>query len=571
MSIRPYVMTYNADGCRGERMDVLEGLARVHVPAPGGGQMEAALYVRLRPCDPAPSPDDLDYEQKMAELALKPADVWPQPPPTVEYKASHVLRVSTPRFIRRPYTPPEPVDVDTSLPEHEVQEGPLPAESGGANVRPVAGGALPAQKPEKKEVKNAGGGRHASATTLPKEAWTESVAEVEAGDSTARGGRVECGPDDELLIILDAARFLPDNVSVSCARLALLNVDGSPVRLTSSSARDAFGVPNAVAQGVANLESSLHSPTYQLSCSFRVRDCKPSAWVVVRIDALDLQQPAGSPPVCVGLGCLQLFENTATRRPYTEEEGEQFLAAIREAQDTARKHELDEEEAAKLLPRLSVLQGGWQIPLRSTWPLRALWGPGAPGAGTAEKRGRRKGAAAEADPGALTSLATFVGKDVLARARAAAQGEQKGSKAKSLQAGAGTAPSESLQQQLALGLVVGAGGDEDVTARLDCIGPHLAQELPRLPCASLLVRVLVNPSAEDMMAVLAHAGHVGLLNEIEHRQRDLAANLRRPPAASKSDEEEEELQREEELMRSAIVRTKPVYSLGLYNSQVSKP
>ena len=156
-------------------MDVLEGLARVHVPAPGGGQMEAALYVRLRPCDPAPSPDDLDYEQKMAELALKPADVWPQPPPTVEYKASHVLRVSTPRFIRRPYTPPEPVDVDTSLPEHEVQEGPLPAESGGANVRPVAGGAPPAPSAAARRARPTRASRATATSTRGKAVQVEHI------------------------------------------------------------------------------------------------------------------------------------------------------------------------------------------------------------------------------------------------------------------------------------------------------------------------------------------------------------------------------------------------------------
>ena len=403
----------------------------------------------------------------------------------------------------------------------------------------------------------------------------------DGGGSTARVGGVECGPDDELLIILDAARFLPDNVSVSLARLSLLHLDGSPVKLTSRSARDAFGVPNATTQGVAKLDSPLHSPTYELSCSFRVRDCNPSAWVVVRIDALDLQQPPGSSPVCVGLGCLQIFQNMATGRPFTEEEGVHFQADIQDAQDTARKHELVPQEAAKLLPRLGVLQGGWQIPLRSSWPLRALWGPGAPGAVVVEKRSGSLGLGGkevgqDPDAGALASLAAFVGEDVLARARAGKQGK----KGKALQegAGAGGAAMDSEHLRLALGLIEGPGDDAHVTTRLDTIGPHLVQELPRLPCASLLLRVLVNPSEDDMMSVLSHAGHVGLLDEIEHRQRDLAQrerekaqSLQKPPAAAHADEEEEDLRREEVLMRSAIVRTKPIYSLGLYNSQATIP
>jgi hypothetical protein len=419
-----------------------------------------------------------------------------------------------------------------------------------------------------------------SAKALPKDAWTEGVVEVVGGGGGGRTGvgGVECGPDDELLIVLDAARFLPDNVSVSLARLSLLHLDGSPVKLTSTSARDAFGVPNATTQGVANLEASLHSPTYELSCSFRVRDCNPSAWVVVRIDALDLQQPPGSSPVCVGLGCLQIFQNMATGRPFTEEEGVHFLADVQDAQDTARKHELDPQEAAKLLPRLAVLQGGWQIPLRSSWPLRALWGPGALGAVVVEKRSgslELGGNAVGQDPdaGALTSLAAFVGEDVLARARAGKQGK----KGKALQegAGAGGAATDSEHLRLALGLIEGPGDDAHVTTRLETIGPHLVQELPRLPCSSLLLRVLVNPSEDDMMSVLSHAGHLGLLDEIERRQRDLAKREREKPqnlhAPAAHADEEEDLRREEVLMRSAIVRTKPMYSLGLYNSQATVP
>ena len=143
-------------------MDVLEGLARVYVSGPDGVQTQAALYVRLRPCAAAPSPDDLDYEQKMSELATRSANEWPLPLPMAEYKASNVFRVSTPSFIRRPYTPPEPASLPAHLPLL-VQETAEPLSPGGGrgSASHVATGAavcVSARKPEKKkETKDAGG------------------------------------------------------------------------------------------------------------------------------------------------------------------------------------------------------------------------------------------------------------------------------------------------------------------------------------------------------------------------------------------------------------------------------
>jgi len=155
-------LTTPAAYMRGERMDVLEGLARVYVSGPDGVQTQAALYVRLRPCAAAPSPDDLDYEQKMSELARRSANEWPLPLPMAEYKASNVFRVSTPSFIRRPYTPPEPASLPAHLPLL-VQEtaGPLSPGGGRGSASHVATGAavcVSARKPEKKkENKDAGG------------------------------------------------------------------------------------------------------------------------------------------------------------------------------------------------------------------------------------------------------------------------------------------------------------------------------------------------------------------------------------------------------------------------------
>jgi hypothetical protein len=143
---------------RGERMDVLEGLARVYVSGPDGVQTQAALYARLRPCAAAPSPDDLDYEQKMAELATRSPNEWPLPLPMAAYKVSNVFRVSTPSFIRPPYTPPQPASLPAHLPML-VQEtaGPLSPGGGGGSASHVADGAVSARKPEKKKETDAGG------------------------------------------------------------------------------------------------------------------------------------------------------------------------------------------------------------------------------------------------------------------------------------------------------------------------------------------------------------------------------------------------------------------------------
>ncbi len=69
-------------------------------------------------------------------------------------------------------------------------------------------------------------------------------------------------------------------------------------------------LPNARAQGVANLSSPLHAPTFDLCCSFRVRDLTDlSSCLVVRIDALDLHDPPGSSAVCVGFASFSLFRH----------------------------------------------------------------------------------------------------------------------------------------------------------------------------------------------------------------------------------------------------------------------
>jgi hypothetical protein len=150
-----FALTTPAAQVRGERMDVLEGLARVYVSGPDGVQTQAALYARLRPCAAAPSPDDLDYEQKLAELATRSPNEWPLPLPMAAYKVSNVFRVSTPSFIRPPYTPPQPASLPAHLPML-VQETAGPG-GGGGSASHVADGAVSARKPEKKKETEAGG------------------------------------------------------------------------------------------------------------------------------------------------------------------------------------------------------------------------------------------------------------------------------------------------------------------------------------------------------------------------------------------------------------------------------
>ena len=264
-----------------ERFDVLESLPRVmvedfaglHGQEKASNEVEARLYVRLRACLPQPSPDDLDYDRKMAELASASRDDWPQVPLS-DYQAAYVFRLPTPAFVRRPYTPSESVAEHAG--EDEVAGA---ADSAGQAAASLAKAAKGTQRDAAvkfhKGVEEAAG--DASMAAVPKEAWTHQVAQAE--ESGGGSGYAQVGPGDELLIILDGARFLPDNVSLSCATMCLVKPDGAHVTIASTSAMDAFGVPNARAQGVANLDSPLHSPTFDLSCSFRVGHCDPSAAV----------------------------------------------------------------------------------------------------------------------------------------------------------------------------------------------------------------------------------------------------------------------------------------------------
>jgi hypothetical protein len=324
-------LTTPAAAARKESFDLLLKVPRIRVERfdvqgenfrgaqlPGARDTEeASLYVRLRPSDPAPSPDDVDYELKMTEAARlgRVGYEWPDPH-LPDYRTAHIFSVSTPSWIRRPYTPPgdtsrsrrEETEAETSAKKALAGKGGADAAHGRAARTEAARGAEAGRAmPPKVAAGHAQGqgsarGKGPSLVGVPAEAWAEGG---KKGDEEQ--GHVECEPDDELLIILDGARFLPDNVSLCCAKVSMVKHDGSEVQIATTSARHAFGVPNARAQGPANLHSWLHSPTFQLSCSFRMRDCDPSAFIVVRIDALDLHQPRGAPPV-IYMGAVTGFE-----------------------------------------------------------------------------------------------------------------------------------------------------------------------------------------------------------------------------------------------------------------------
>ena len=525
----------------GDSFDVLQRLPRVmvetldaesfdafHRPGKVSNKVEATLYLRLHPCDPAPVPEDLDYEQKMAEAAMKTGSIWPDAPPLSDYKEAGIFRVSTPEFIRRPYTPPLPSSCDQTAndatPGHFPRIPVVLPPGGVANKSQVTGeGGVGGQLERRRDAVHAGGG-----LALAKEAWTEMVIEtgVDAGIGVDGGPGIEahlthryvvgnkglntgvaCGPDEKLLIILDGARFLPDNVSLAYATLAMVRPDGSSVDIATTSAKHAFGVPNTRAHGVADLEASLHSPTFQLSCSFRLRDCDPRSCIVVRIDALDHHLPPGSLPVCVGLACFSVFKQISNGQAFGDEQAEQHMAAITSAETGARRQNLDHLAAQDLLPKIAIVKGGWQIPIRSVWPLRALWREGGRGVDDIH-----------ASPAALAALSRFAGEPVSEHMGAGGKIKPIAAAAKNVVRPATVGPATLLaggslhliqaRQLVGVGLQSvpvssttagvgkngvngggeGWGGGREVTDKLAKMSSVLIEVLPRLPCAVLLLR-----------------------------------------------------------------------------------
>jgi hypothetical protein len=252
----------------------------------------------------------------------------------------------------------------------------------------------------------------------------------------------------------------------------------------------------------------------------------------------------------VGYGCFGLFRDVVSGRTLTLEQGAEFAAAIDQVVAEARRLKLAEEELQERMPKIRVARGGWQVPLRSTWPLRGLWKDCSDGGADID---------VQSDPsaGAQAALSRFIGEDTYAHGAAALTLQHKQDKQRAGDPASDGANQVPVRLKLARRLGERVGGSEHdalaVTQRLDALAPTLIQDLPRLPCASLLLRVLVNPTEADMMAVLKHAGHASLLDEIDLRARDLVRKQRVAPESDVDvDEEEAALRQEELLMRAGM-------------------
>mmetsp|Transcript_47964 Transcript_47964/g.150467 ORF Transcript_47964/g.150467 Transcript_47964/m.150467 type:complete len:916 (-) Transcript_47964:1475-4222(-) len=91
------------------------------------------------------------------------------------------------------------------------------------------------------------------------------------------GDKVRAGPQDNVLVVLDAVRFLPDNVAVSKATLTIVNEEGN----------DASRI-NVRHTAVADPSSGTHSPTFDLFTVFPVFAADKNCWVQVRLDCFDM-------------------------------------------------------------------------------------------------------------------------------------------------------------------------------------------------------------------------------------------------------------------------------------------
>ncbi|KAJ1480734.1 hypothetical protein T484DRAFT_1809671, partial [Baffinella frigidus] len=135
---------------------------------------------------------------------------------------------------------------------------------------------------------------------IPRKAWCPFMTEP---------GKLQTVKYDEsLLVVLDAARFLPDNVALTQATISIVDDKG---RLVSR---------EATAMDVCHADSGTHSPVFSLSAFIDVVDVPPRSWVVIRFDALDVYT---SFPVIVGYAVHPLFR-TETNDLYSEYEGLDF-------------------------------------------------------------------------------------------------------------------------------------------------------------------------------------------------------------------------------------------------------
>ena len=185
---------------------------------------------------PAPSPDDLDYLEKMQEKqekALRNVNGWSDAPPVSEYRVSHIYRPPTPEEEEEDGEEEEERDAAAQREKEQGEE----LERGRASESARVAGVLGAGNATQEGSADVGGMTKRMA--VPREAWVDVGG---GGEEGAGKWSVACGPDDEVLIILDGARFLPDNVGVTSATISLRKSDGTPVTVATA-ATGATGSP----------------------------------------------------------------------------------------------------------------------------------------------------------------------------------------------------------------------------------------------------------------------------------------------------------------------------------------
>ncbi len=198
---------------------------------------------------PAPSPDDLDYVEKMQEKqekALRNVNGWPDAPPVSEYRVSHIYRPPTPEEEEEEGGEEEEERDAAAQREREQGEELERArarEAPGGGIAAAAASAAAAAAAAAQQEGRADVGGLTKRVAVPREAWVD----VGGGGGEGAGEwSVACGPDDEVLIILDGARFLPDNVGVTSATISLRKSDGTPVSVATAAA-GATGSPGFLA------------------------------------------------------------------------------------------------------------------------------------------------------------------------------------------------------------------------------------------------------------------------------------------------------------------------------------
>uniref|UniRef100_A0A7S1EJ12 C2 domain-containing protein n=3 Tax=Hemiselmis andersenii TaxID=464988 RepID=A0A7S1EJ12_HEMAN len=257
-----------------------------------------------------PEPEEFEEEEKPA-------------PDDSQYLLPPNMSLPTPRWVRQEYeiAPPE------------------------APKTPLAGieglNSLKMEKDDGRDSKLSG------LEGIHERAWVDYVAPPSA--------LKPCSAPDILVVILDAARFLPDNVSVTRATLSLVNEQGVPL------------TEEATTTDVGDVDSGVHSPRFALAVVLLVQDLSPRTWMSVRIDAVDPM--SGNKSVTVGFATLPLLLHPATGRTPSQDQANTYNKDLKAHLDSLDPPEGQQQEEIRRAgirppPRLRVQTGGVQIPIR---------------------------------------------------------------------------------------------------------------------------------------------------------------------------------------------------------------